>query len=130
MFEALGVMLFCSGFFICAVAYAVSVIADKASSRFMEATKNELSYLTLRDIDKRIDAYLRTLYIVLAMLIIGGIAIIVGYVMVPGLTGYLGFLWGAMYGVIFVYNCLQNNMLEDAAKPILGIGEIDNDKSG
>lgn len=108
MSESLGVALFCGGFFICMTAYAVIVAMNGACGRFLESIKNELSYLSHDEIDQRMDGYLYTLVSVIAMLVGGCAAMIVGMIIVPGLFHCLGMLLIGSYGIVFVYDsCKQ-----------------------
>lgn len=102
--ETLGVMLFCIGFFVSVVAYGVLGLVGRDCSSFRQKIHDELNYLPVQVIDKRVDMYLGTMAFLVFAFILSVGCVIISIVLEPDLFYCVGFMLIGLYVIVFIYN--------------------------
>jgi len=107
MVEMLGVMLFCSGFFYCAFAYMVLVAIKGFLANFHKALNEPSSVASIeldyKELDKKVDIGLDTLFICVSLMIVGSCCIVVSLFLETQLLFLAGCLLWCLYVVVILY---------------------------
>ena len=107
MIETLVIMLFCSGYLLCCVAYGILASSGDDCSAYRRRLENGLNYLSASETEQKIDMYLTTLIYAIFMFCIGFLFAFTSVLLEPKLFYCSGGFLAGFYLIVLVYTSIK-----------------------